>query len=409
MILCVGARLFSKYNVIRRITLDDVLIGVTMVFAIAHTYALSMMVVNGLGRPQESLNDDMIEDFEQYGYVSQLLYIPALCLAKLSTLVYLRALSPDTPYVYSNIAVEIFVVLWAISAELAIAFQCSLPTAWAIITTKCFNVVPFWNTTGTFDILTDLAIIALPIYLLWAVQMPRSKKLLVFLVFGTRIFITPLTIMRIYFFNTISSPSLPDQTLTSYHAYLATTIQLNFAIFVACFPFLKPFMESMSSGGFASTLKPMDSSYGAGSKFSTFISGNSSRKASKPKGSYMMDSVTDSRASRSHNFSDMHVNALELPDTPRDDVDKSPSFHFGLTGGSPGDLGTLRPDKVTSFSHIGRVTPERSSARSSIGSDKMIIKRTTGWQVQESYEYDRGAEYGEGISKVDDEITPVPT
>jgi hypothetical protein len=261
---------------------------------------------------------------------------------------------------------------------------------------------------GVFDIVSDLLIISLPGYLVWAVRMPLSKKALVFLVFATRILsvyskipslhlqlyktpliqdshsITPLTILRIYYFNTVSSPSLPDQTLTSYHAYLATTLQLNFAIFFACIPFLKPFMESMSTGGFTSTLEPMNSSYGAGSKFSTFVSSYTSRKASKPKGSIRMDSVSHHPSSQTNETG-----------VPRQRGDISPAsvstdFHFGLT--SPGltqgqgDLGSLRPDKVTTFSHIRRATPEETGDGSSIGSDKMIIKQTREWDIREDYE-----------------------
>lgn len=241
------------------------------------------------------------------------------------------------------------------------------------------------------------------------------------MIFGTRILwdfpasschvtnmssITPLTALRIYFLNSISSPSLPDQTLTSYHAYLASTIHLNIAIFVACLPFLKPFMESMSSGAFASTLKPMDSSYGGGSRFDTFMSGSYSKKPSLPKSSYMIESVTDSRVSQTRNVS--NIEPPGLASTPQDDLDNSSSFHFGFTPGSQGNLGSLRLDKVTSFSHIGCVTPDRDSARSSIGSDKMIIKRTTAWQVQETYEYRQPAEYGEGISKMHHGNGPAP-
>jgi hypothetical protein len=218
----------------------------------------------------------------------------------------------------------------------------------------------------------------------------------------TLLSITPLTIFRMYFFNTISSPSFEDQTLTSYHVYLATTIQLNFAIVVACLPFLKPFMESMSSGGFASTLKPMNSSYAAGSKSSTFVLGKSNRKAFTPRSSFMMDSMIDSRVSGTENRSNTDTNGMGFTELSLHHTKQPPSFHFGLHGNSQGNLGTLRPDKVTSFSHIGAVTPEENSARSSTGSDKMIIKRTTAWQVQEFYEY------GDGISKVTDEIIPVP-
>jgi hypothetical protein len=45
----------------------------------------------------------------------------------------------------------------------------------------------FWDVIGVFDIVSDLLIISLPAYLVWAVRMPRSKKALVFLVFATRI------------------------------------------------------------------------------------------------------------------------------------------------------------------------------------------------------------------------------
>lgn len=62
-----------------------------------------------------------------------------------------------------------------------------------------------------------------------------------------------------------------------------------------------------------------------------------------------------------------------------------PIVHFGWSG-SQGDLGSLRPDKVRSFSHIGTATPEERSPRSSLDSGKMIIKRTDAWEVQETYE-----------------------
>lgn len=181
------------------------------------------MVEHGLGQPQSTLGSETIEFFErartplniagkwksdnseQVAYASQLLYIPALYLAKLSTLIYIRALSPDSPYAVLNKVLEAFVIVWGVGTEFAIAFQCRLPHPWAIISGTCFNMVlpflqsghsfdiltslkvPFWNTTGAFDILTDLAIIALPAYLVWAVKMPLSKKTLVFLIFGTRI------------------------------------------------------------------------------------------------------------------------------------------------------------------------------------------------------------------------------
>lgn len=42
------------------------------VFAIVHTYSLSMMVTNGLGKPQIDLSDEMVENFEEVRASSRL-------------------------------------------------------------------------------------------------------------------------------------------------------------------------------------------------------------------------------------------------------------------------------------------------------------------------------------------------
>jgi hypothetical protein len=67
-------------------------------------------------------------------------------------------------------------------------------------------------------------------------------------------------------------------------------------------------------------------------------------------------------------------------------------FQFGLESqtkdannqGRPGPL--LRPDRATTYSYICHPTPSENSKRSSIGSDRMIIKKRTEWDVREDYE-----------------------
>lgn len=105
-------------------------------------------------------------------------------------------------------------IAWAIIAMIAIASQCSHPRPWAIISENCFNQVrclwififfyyvlciastpawilistqnPFWYVIGTFDILVNLAIIALPIYVLYDIQMSWSRKFAIMGAFGVR-------------------------------------------------------------------------------------------------------------------------------------------------------------------------------------------------------------------------------
>jgi hypothetical protein len=198
--------------------------------------------------------------------------------------------------------------------------------------------------------------------------------------------IIPLTVFRVYYLSTISSPSLHDQTFSSYHGYLATIFQLNFAIFIACVPFLKPFMESMSSGGMASTVNAMDSSYGKGSKLSTLVSGFSNRKASKPTGSYQMENLSESKLNEPQSASGTSIGNGSGRRT-NEGREEDEEFNFGITSANEQcDLGTLRPDKVMSFSHVRHVSQEDNEGRSSAGSDKIIIKRTMEWNIQEEFE-----------------------
>ncbi len=198
--------------------------------------------------------------------------------------------------------------------------------------------------------------------------------------------VTPVTILRMYYLNTLSSPSQVDQTLTSYHAYLATTIQLNLAVIVACLPFLRPFMESISTGGFSSTLVPMDSSYGPGSKENTFTSAYCSWRASNQKGraSKIGEPKLPFPTSKSQSQPRRSETAYSLDPIRNSIVD----FRFGRAGIAhgimeQGDLGNLRLDRVATFNDIRPATPMTGS---SIGSDRMIIKKTTQWNVEEFYD-----------------------
>lgn len=54
------------------------------------------------------------------------------------------------------------------------------------------------------------------------------------------------------------------------------------------------------------------------------------------------------------------------------------------------ELGTLRPDGAMNIAHIRRSTPVDTADRSTVGSDKMIIRRTTEWDVREDFEDNGG-------------------
>jgi hypothetical protein len=204
--------------------------------------------------------------------------------------------------------------------------------------------------------------------------------------------IIPLTLWRVCCLSITSSPSAPDQTLSLFEGYLATTIQLNFAIFMGCVPFLKSFMESISSGDLTSKVRPINS-YRRGSKLSSLISNtlaSSSRKGSTSKERFQMESLSESRLNEDLKATRVSPNGLsshnnighqKTPSVYNEEIKfviENPRDHVNVE--------KFRPDKVSTINYIrhSRVPPDESmenDVRHSVGSEKFAIRRKTEWNV----------------------------
>lgn len=90
---------------------------------------------------------DSVADLLQSTYASGLLYIPSLLLAKLSVSLLLRLITPNILHKKLILGVEIVTVFWAVSSEIAAAFQCHLPVPWKFLGgNTCFDRVGHYST-----------------------------------------------------------------------------------------------------------------------------------------------------------------------------------------------------------------------------------------------------------------------
>ena len=95
------------------------------------------------------------------------------------------------------------------------------------------------------DILIDLAIVFLPIYLLHDLQMQRTKKISAMAAFSVRLITVPLVILRLVF---LSLYTTSDQTFSLANTVIVTSAHANVSIIAACIPFFRPVMDAMQSG-----------------------------------------------------------------------------------------------------------------------------------------------------------------
>ena len=87
----------------------------------------------------------------------------------------------------ANFVLGGLVGLWAFSSVFVFAFKCGLPNTWDFIDGKCIDLVAFWTFFDVLNILTDLALVAIPFWILSALQMRRRRKIIVLVCFSSRL------------------------------------------------------------------------------------------------------------------------------------------------------------------------------------------------------------------------------
>ncbi|KAF8246428.1 hypothetical protein K440DRAFT_368190 [Wilcoxina mikolae CBS 423.85] len=247
-IMCLAAltKVFSRTWNTRSLPGDSLFIIIAMIMAVGQTVAVSEQVAVGLGRRGRELSSSQIENYQKAGYSAEMLYIPSLCFAKLATLSFLGTLA-QTAISRTIVKVSmVFTGVWTFVAMIGIAFQCHLPRPWAILSNQCFNQPAFWDAIGAFDVMIDLVLVGLPIFVLWDLQVPLRKKASIMGAFATRALVIPLTILRLIYISSASKSS--DKPFDDFNTAVTTEVGMNLAIVLACFPFIKTFMDSVQTG-----------------------------------------------------------------------------------------------------------------------------------------------------------------
>ena len=326
-----------------------------------------------MGSQLSTLSDEDYEGFQKAGYAWNILYIVTLLFGKTSTLSLLLALSPNKSYRIPMQVVGGVIFSWALASIISSAFQCSLPHPYFITTNRCFSQVGFWDAVGVIDILTDLAIMGLPVFLVYNLQLPLQKKIAVCVAFSFRIGAIGCTIWRLSEMHKFYDRGT-DITFESWLPTIATILEVFFSVFSACVPHLRPFMESIQAGYLSGVITEGDGRFGYGND------------------SYLMGKMAQSKAAsaiRSQALkSEIRGDSLDLPrQGTKDKVDRH-GIGQALTSNNRIVVNTVRGGKEKD---VLSPTPERNRSESigseggrshgSDGSKAMIIKTTKEWSV----------------------------
>ncbi|KAI4252320.1 MAG: hypothetical protein L6R42_008010 [Xanthoria sp. 1 TBL-2021] len=140
--------------------------------------------------------------------------------------------------------------IWTVTSLLVVAFECKLPTPWSITSSgQCIDLLAFWTYYGIFNIITDIALIALPVSIVLKLQMRASQKAVIIACDASRLSAIIAQILQLAYLHTsIPQTQSPDLLYDLWVPILLGQTVLFFSLISVCFPFLKFLIDALETG-----------------------------------------------------------------------------------------------------------------------------------------------------------------
>ncbi|CUS12976.1 unnamed protein product [Tuber aestivum] len=276
-------RFVARGWIVRKVAMDDWLIALAWVLSFAMSLTICLATRFGLGDHRELPQDDLAAPLGKARFAYTLLYNPALMATKTSILVFYLGLSKNYKLLrIANWTTLAVVNVAGLILTLLIAFQCEPVSAlfvfgirgrvgWILLTIddtqvsatfrsslppsfKCIPTYTMLYASGPVNLITDLAILVLPMPILTSLRLPKKQKIILIVLFAAGGFVTVIGIVRIYYFEKAVSTGLLNcesprnfliwPRLTKIGdgslSFMWSSIEVNVGIFCASIPMIKP-------------------------------------------------------------------------------------------------------------------------------------------------------------------------
>ncbi|RDW65090.1 hypothetical protein BP6252_10741 [Coleophoma cylindrospora] len=252
-VISVFARLFTRFYFSKSVGIDDWLMLVALLLAILHGSTILIALRWGLAQSIFLMHPENFKPFTQSLVVTATAYNAAATFIKLSVLAFYLRLVQKPGFriaVFSMMAISIAL---GISSIISICFQCvPFSKTWSHTGPGyCFNTEAFYIANTWLNVITDLVIYALPIPILWGLNIPRQQRFGLCVLFG----IGGVAVIA----GIIRSATIRDFLIginisfTIIHSLIWSIVELNIAIFAASFPAYKVLLTRLCPDLFRDT------------------------------------------------------------------------------------------------------------------------------------------------------------
>ncbi|KAK3373147.1 hypothetical protein B0T24DRAFT_527497 [Lasiosphaeria ovina] len=240
-------RLGTRIFVVKNVGADDSLIAFAILASIGFLVVFMLQVKAGLGR---AIMFPELPGFLQALWATVPIYNFALMLCKLSiTVQCYRVLR--TPHMARFLRVYMGVLAaygaWSVLGNVFVCWPVDFywlePTG--TLRGACMDKGAVTFSNAALNIVSDLVLIAVPVPLLWRLQLPRRQKIVLVCLFGGGAFACVTSIVRLHALYTIAVAPPAEQSVKGVDIAIWSSIEINVGIICASLPALKPVADKL--------------------------------------------------------------------------------------------------------------------------------------------------------------------
>ncbi|PSN73594.1 hypothetical protein BS50DRAFT_191223 [Corynespora cassiicola Philippines] len=176
--ITVFLRLYTRFFIVRYSGVEDYFVALAMLCSIGLTICIGIQAKYGMGKHLKDLEESDTLNSGKAFWASLIVYYLSLGLTKSSILLQYRRVFPTKSFqiaCWSTMGVVIVYTIWTVFGSI---FACVPVSAfWTHAKpARCINQFAMWFTNAAINILTDFAIIILPMPVIRSLNLARRQK-----------------------------------------------------------------------------------------------------------------------------------------------------------------------------------------------------------------------------------------
>ncbi|KAK7432545.1 hypothetical protein QQZ08_000752 [Neonectria magnoliae] len=257
--ITVLARLWVRISIIRNTGWDDWFMVLALTLAWAGQGVVFGQVSHGAGQHVGDVDSEVYQTGMKLNFVSQPIYLIAICVVKLSVGSSLLRIASTKFYRYLILSIMGFMAFYTIGCFFTIVFQCTdIRVQWdRSVQSTCWSKTTLLGlsyTNAALNIITDLLFaIVIPTPMLWNLNVHFRTRVSLIAILGLGVFACAAAFVKLGYVTKYGE--LGDWLWDSQNITIWTCVELNVGIIAGSLPCLRPIFRRF-----------LGSTYGKGSK-----------------------------------------------------------------------------------------------------------------------------------------------